>query len=506
MDQPRVATVLLPTHGAGDGLVTVIRDLAVAAYALRARGVALDVLLLEDGRAQTAAEAAKAAAEFGLPLTTVPGPPTQGAAYLAGFRQVLDRDRADLVVTLDATGQHDATQIPNLLDQLVAEDLDVVIGSRWARASGTPGLTLRRWALGRTANLAFRWVTGIRGVTDVTTTFRIARTEVVRELDLDALPGDARSLQMAFVAAAVGRGRRVGEGAIVYRPPASALSPVGGREVASFAAQLLPLRRTTGRLREERLSPAGRRFDDRTFGAAGDLERLGSAGHFFGWALEEFEPYLHGRVLEVGAGMGAITRRLVDLDPDLSIVALEPADNVFGDLASFAALTPRVTACRQTLAEYLAGAGAGERFDAVVYLNVLEHVEDDASELRLAAAALRPGGALLVFGPALEWLYSELDYNAGHYRRYSLGRLRRLVTAAGFELVSLRYFDVVGVLPYFVAYRLLRRQAISGSTLWGYDRLLVPLSRRLQQAVPHPPLGKNVVLVARKGDHRPPDR
>jgi len=134
---------------------------------------------------------------------------------------------------------------------------------------------------------------------------------------------------------------------------------------------------------------------------------------------------------------------------------------------------------------------------------VLEHVEDDATELQLAAAAMRPGGSLLVFGPALEWLYSELDYKAGHYRRYSLGRLRRLAEEVGFEVLSLRYFDVVGVLPYFVVYRLLRRPAISGSTMWGYDRLLVPVSRWLQRAVPRPPLGKNVVLVARAGDPGP---
>jgi SAM-dependent methyltransferase len=498
MNRPAAVTVLLSSQGAADGIATVIRDLAVAAYALRARGLQLDVLLLDDGSDRAAAFAGKAAADFGLPFTAVPGPPSLGAAYLAGFRQVLGRGRADLVVTLDATGQHDATQIPHLIDQLLAQDLEVVIGSRWTWGSGTPGMTLRRWALGRAANLAFRRVTGIRGVTDVTTTFRVARIEVIRELDLDSLPTDPRGLQMAIVAAAVGRGRRVGEGSIVYRPPTSAVRAVSGREVASFASQLLPLRRYAGRLRLERLSPAGRRFSDRSFGAAADLERLGTADHFFSWAVEEFLPFLRGRVLEVGAGMGTITRRLAELGPELTIIALEPAGNVFGDLASFAAVTPRVTAYQQTLREYLPA--VEEPFDAVVYLNVLEHVEDDAEELRLAAAALRPGGALLVFGPALEWLYSELDYKAGHYRRYHVAGLRRLVRAAGFEVVSLRYFDVLGVLPYFVAYRLLRRPAISGSTLWGYDRLLVPLSRRFQQAVRRPPLGKNLVLVARKGD------
>ena len=496
MRRPGSATVVLPAYGAPDGVLTVIRDLAVAAYALRARGVQLDVLLLHDGGGEVAAVAAKRAAEDGLALDAVAGPRSPGEAYLAGFREVLDRDRADLVVTLDATGQHDASQLPHLIDQLLADDLDVVIGSRWARGSGTPGLTLPRWVLGRLANSAFRVATGIRAVTDVTTAFRVARTEVVRRVEPATLPADPRGLQMAFVARAVAHGYRVGEGPIIYRPPASALASVSGRDVASFASLLLPLRRQTGAVRRRRLSPAGRQFTARHFGAPQDLERLGSAHRFFGWTLEGLAPYLRGRVLEVGAGVGTITRRLIESDSELTIVALEPAANVFADLASYAALTPRVSAHRQTLREYLAT--MEEPFDAVVYLNVLEHVADDAAELRLAAAALRPGGALLVFGPALEWLYGELDYKAGHYRRYSVGGLRRLVRAAGFEIVSLRYFDVLGVLPYFVTYRVLRRQSISGSTLWGYDRLLVPVSRLLQRAMPRPPLGKNVILVARK--------
>jgi SAM-dependent methyltransferase len=155
-----------------------------------------------------------------------------------------------------------------------------------------------------------------------------------------------------------------------------------------------------------------------------------------------------------------------------------------------------VVACRQTLAEFELDPGDG--FDAIVYLNVLEHIPDDAQELQLAAKALRRGGALLVFGPALEWLYSELDYRAGHYRRYSLRRLRALASGAGFEVVSARYFDALGVVPYVVVYRLLRHDDISGSTLWGYDRVVVPLSRLIQRVLGSPPLGKNVIMIAVK--------
>jgi SAM-dependent methyltransferase len=204
---------------------------------------------------------------------------------------------------------------------------------------------------------------------------------------------------MAFVARAVAHGFRVAEAPIIFRAPTAALAGVSGRDVSSFASQLLPLRRQAAAVRRRRLSPAGRQFTASHFGAPQDLERLGAADRFFGWTLEGLAPYLHGRVLEVGAGVGTITRRLVESDPELRIVALEPAANVFADLASYAALNPRVSAHRQTLREYLPA--MEEPFDAVVYLNVLEHVADDAAELRLAAAALRPGGALLVFGPAL---------------------------------------------------------------------------------------------------------
>jgi SAM-dependent methyltransferase len=496
MKRPESATVVLPAYGVADAIATVVRDLAVAAYALRPRGLHLDVLLLH-GDDDVAATAVKTAAELDLPLTTVPGPVSgPGAAYLLGFQRVVGEGRADLVITLDSNGRHDATQIPHLIDQLMADDLDVIIGSRWTRGSGTPGLSLSRWVLGRLANLAFRRLTGTRAIADATTSFRVARLPVVRDFDFGGIALTSHSVQTAFVAMAVARGYRVGEAAIIYRPAAGGGGGLRGRDVAAFARQLAALREQVDRTRQRRLSTAGRTFTDDHFGAAQDLERLGTAKHFFDWVLDVFDPYLRGRVLEVGAGLGTITRMLVDRYPDLSVVALEPAANVFADLESYAALTPRVAACRQTLAEYEPDPGNG--FDAVVYLNVLEHIADDAQELRLAAEALRPGGALLVFGPALEWLYSELDYRAGHYRRYGLRGLRALATEAGFEVVSARYFDVLGVVPYLVVYRLLRHDDISGSTLWGYDRVVVPLSRLIQRVLRNPPLGKNVIVIAVK--------
>ena len=496
MKRPNLITVVLPAYGVADAIAVVVRDLAVAAYALRARGMRLDVLLLNGDGPAAAAAAQRVAAELGLCLRIVEGPSAgAGAAFVTGLRDVLNEGRADVVATMDATGRHDATEIPRLLDLLVARGLHVVIGSRWTRGSATPGLTVGRWMLGRLANRVFRVLTGTYGIVDATTSFRLARIEVVRHFDLDGQPVSSHSVQTNFVATAVARGYRVGEGPIIYHPPAAGGGGLGFRDIGQFVHHLGSLRSAVNRTRQERLAPSGRTFDDEHFGAADDIERLGTARHFFDWVLDHFHPYLRGRVLEVGAGTGTITRKLVERYPDVTVTALEPAENMIGELEAYGALHPRVDVHRKTLATFEVPAGG---FDAAMYLNVLEHIGDDRTELTRAAAALRPGGALLVFGPAHEWLYSDLDYKAGHYRRYSLRQLRAVVTAAGFDVVSLRYFDVLGVAPYWLVYRVLRHNAIPGSTMWTYDRLVVPTSRLVQRLVPHPPFGKNVILVARK--------
>jgi SAM-dependent methyltransferase len=497
VEEPKAVTVVLPVYGSPGPVPALVRDLGVAAYALRCRSLGLDVLLLDGTGGVAGEQAARAAEIVGLPLAVVPGPAAgPGAAFVEGFRRALAACQADLVVTLDATGRHDPTQIPQLVDQLLARDLDVVIGSRWARGSGTPGLAPSRWALGKLANLTFRLVTGTRGIADATTSFRLSRIAVLRDFITGARPLSSHAVQTMFVAMAVARGYRVGEVPIIYRAAPGSPGGLRLRDVGEFAGHLGVLRGSVDTARQRRLAPAGRAFDDDHFGAVDDLERLGTAHHFFDWVLDELDPYLGGRMLEVGAGAGTITRKLADRYPDCRLVSLEPAGNVAGALTAYAALSDRVSVHRETLADYLRR-GPGT-FDAVLYLNVLEHIEDDAREVRLAAEALRPGGTLLVFGPALEVLYSDLDYKAGHYRRYSPARLRKLAEAADLVVRRACYFDVLGVPPYYLVYKLLRQTEISASTMWSYDWIVIPVSRLLQRILVRPPVGKNVVLVAAK--------
>ena len=341
MKRPELVTVVLPAYGVTDAIGSVVRDVAVAAYALRTRRMSLELLLLNGDGPAAASAVETVAAELGLPLTILDGPPAgAGAAFIQGFGEVVREGRADLVATLDPTGRHDATEIPRLVDLLVDRGLHVVIGSRWVRGSGTPGLSVGRWVLGRMANLVFRVLTGTYGIADATTSFRIARIEVVRDFDFAGQPLNSHSVQTNFVATAVAKGYRVREAPIIYRGPAGGGGGLSVRDVAQFLRHLGGLRRAVDRTRTARLAPSGRTFDDEHFGAADDIEQLGTANHFFNWVLDEFHPYLRGRVLEVGAGTGTITRKLVERYSQINVTALEPAENMIGELESVRGSAP----------------------------------------------------------------------------------------------------------------------------------------------------------------------
>lgn len=222
-----------------------------------------------------------------------------------------------------------------------------------------------------------------------------------------------------------------------------------------------------------------------------ELEAMGCAEHYRRWIVDSFDRYLGRSVAEVGAGIGSITRILLERPLD-RLVAFEPSNNMFPLLAAAVADEGRARAVNGLFG----AAQAGMDFDSVAYINVLEHVEHEREELAAARAALRAGGHLLMFVPALQWLYSDFDREVGHFRRYTLRGLESLVAQEGFEVVEAHYFDIAGVLPWYLHFTLLGRGMGRGSVAI-YDRLVVPPMRRLESLV-RPPIGKNVLLVARR--------
>ena len=227
-----------------------------------------------------------------------------------------------------------------------------------------------------------------------------------------------------------------------------------------------------------------------------DLEALSDMPRYTQWILSHFEQHLHGRVLEVGAGIGNVSLRYVDRLQEALLV--EPAANLHARLVQRVAHLPQVhTSC--ALLEEVDPDLLRVPFDATMLVNVLEHVPDDAGMLRNILSHLKPGGALLLFVPALPALYGTLDRQIHHVRRYRKSDLADLLRSTGYRIGTLRYFDMLGMAPWFIAGRVVKTQHFNQTGAQWYDRAGVPLTRWAEEKL-DPPLGKSLIGIAFRPD------
>jgi SAM-dependent methyltransferase len=119
---------------------------------------------------------------------------------------------------------------------------------------------------------------------------------------------------------------------------------------------------------------------------------------------------------------------------------------------------------------------AARRFDAIVAVNVIEHIQDDVGLVERLAGLLKPGGKLLVYVPACPFAFGTLDAALGHFRRYTPASLSALMQRAGLTPEWPRYINILGLLGWWWNGRALRRTQVSPSQVAVFERL-IPLVR-----------------------------
>jgi len=234
------------------------------------------------------------------------------------------------------------------------------------------------------------------------------------------------------------------------------------------------------------------------------LEYAEEGKNYYEWLADTFslplkeasaEPGAVHRVVEHGAGTGALSGLL--LDRGVGPMALTEPDPKLAEIlkVKFGG-RPDVEVAHATLEAYLDRVGPGSA-DAIVSSNVLEHVVDDEACLSAMWTLLRPGGVLTLYVPARPELYGEFDREVGHQRRYRRGELRQKVERARFEIVTLKYRNLVGTAGWFLMGRFLKRRAVGKGSVWLYDRVVLPVSRFVEDRIA-PPYGLNLLCIAKK--------
>lgn len=214
------------------------------------------------------------------------------------------------------------------------------------------------------------------------------------------------------------------------------------------------------------------------------------------WIYDLLKDYTAGKtVMEIGCGIGNLTQhflrsaaKLIGIDTSSFFMQHLRIDCPGIEVYNFDVTDDKVLSL------------ASKRLEAVIAVNVLEHVRDDEKALANIRELLQPGGRLLLFVPAMNWLFGTLDLNVGHYRRYDKKDLLEKVERNGFTAEKIFYSNFPGIFGWFFNGRILKRKQFPILQPIIFDKL-VPFISKLEARL-RPPLGLNLIIIARKSGGR----
>ena len=206
----------------------------------------------------------------------------------------------------------------------------------------------------------------------------------------------------------------------------------------------------------------------------------------------QIKPYIKGMVLEVGAGIGSNTRYLNDGTAPAWLM-LEPDKNMAGVLERDVLDKRYPSNCRikkGTIDD------VELKFDTIIYIDVLEHIEADAQELQKASSVLNPEGHIIVLAPAFQHLFNPFDKAIGHYRRYNRKTLKS-IQPHELKCISSRYYDSMGYFASLANKVFLKQKNPSQHQVQFWDKWMVPASRVTDKIFFHC-FGKSIIAIWKK--------
>jgi glycosyltransferase involved in cell wall biosynthesis len=464
-------SVLVPLFNEEDFIGTLLERVIAAPLP---PGLEREIIVADDGSSDSSVEEVEAVAARHpnvIRLLKIQRNQGKGAALLRAIAEA----RGEFAIIQDADLEYDPREYQRILAPLLDGRADAVYGSRFMAAG-------ERRVLYFWHSLANHLLTGMcnffadLNLTDMETCYKAFRTPLLKSIPI-------RSQRFGFepeiTIKLAQRQARIYEVPITY----NGRTYEEGKKIGlkdAFEACWVILK-------------ASLSYDIYLDKDKGILDAFSEAPKFNRWMVDTIQPYIGKHVLEIGSGIGNLTRVLISRRRTYVATDL--------DREHLERLSARLSG-RPNLEVAPLDASKSEdyepyrgRMDTVVCLNVLEHIEDDLGALRSMYSALAEGGCAVILVPEGQRLFNSLDKELGHCRRYSEDQLRLRMTETGFAVEAMLRFNRISRPAWWLNGRILKRRTISRTQLKNFDRM-VSLFRRIDPYLPWSPT--SIIAVGRK--------
>ncbi|MEC4685234.1 MAG: class I SAM-dependent methyltransferase [Nitrospirota bacterium] len=221
---------------------------------------------------------------------------------------------------------------------------------------------------------------------------------------------------------------------------------------------------------------------------------MADAVNYRQWIYSRISRYIGQRIVELGAGIGNFTESFLDRE---LVVAVDNYNPCIEYLEKRFSGHGNVVPVKMDISSHEILSLSRYKPDTIICINVLEHVKDDSVAVSHMFQVLSRGGHIVLFVPAFQFLYGNIDRSVGHHRRYSKNELKERLIVAGFKLKDIFYMNSIGTIGWFLNNKILKRKEESASQVIFYDRFVVPWLKHMEYYI-SPPLGLSLIAIGEK--------